>query len=133
MEDMEPDEIPSEYIGWWKITETSQWSNKSLDAIGPAPFSISEGSNRLRMHYLLAHVTFAPAKAGLSFTWQGAWEFDPLSGSGRVTLDKDGRLKGQIKINQGDQSTFIAERSDAPKELSPDPPRYQDKWQRRRW
>ncbi len=30
----------------------------------------------------------------MSFTWEGAWEYDRMSGSGRVTLRKDGRLKG---------------------------------------
>ena len=24
-------EMPSEYVGWWRITETSQWANEHLD------------------------------------------------------------------------------------------------------
>jgi hypothetical protein len=55
-----------------------------------------------------------------------------MSGSGRVTLRKDGRLKGIIRIKDGDSSAFIAERSIEPKEPVQDPPSYRDKW-RRRW
>ncbi len=51
---------------------------------------------------------------------------------GRPTLGKDGRLNGKIGIKDGDGSTFIAERTEEPVELIPEPPSYRDKW-RRRW
>ncbi|MGA3125029.1 MAG: hypothetical protein ABSF69_30180 [Polyangiaceae bacterium] len=66
------------------------------------------------MHCLLAYVNCRPTKAGVSFTWEGAWEFDQLSGTGSVTLGKDGRLKGRIKIKDGDASTFVGERATEP-------------------
>src|SRR5258708_27485385 len=93
------DSIPSEYHGWWRITETSQWSGKFLDSLGPALLSLTGRGDRLRMHCLLAYVNCKPTKSGVSFTWEGAWEYDQMSGSGRVTLGKDGRLKGSIRIN----------------------------------
>ena len=82
------------------------------------------------MHCLLAYVNCKPTKTGVSFTWEGAWEFDPMSGSGRVTLGKDGRLKGVLRIKGSDGSTFVAERSVEPKEPIPFPPSYRDKWKR---
>ena len=84
------------------------------------------------MFVLLAHLNCTPTKAGLTFTWNGVWEYDPVSGTGSVRLRKDGRLAGRIKIKDGDESTFVAERVDAPADHIPDPPRYRDKW-RRRW
>ena len=51
------------------------------------------------------------------FTWSGAWEFDAISGTGDARLDKDGRLVGKIKIVDGDSSTFVAERTEAPSVL----------------
>jgi len=84
------------------------------------------------MHALLAYVFCKPTKSGVSFTWEGAWEFDQVSGSGRVTLGKDGRLRGVIRIKDGDSSKFIAERSVEPDEPIPSPPSYRDKW-RRHW
>jgi hypothetical protein len=55
-----------------------------------------------------------------------------MSGTGRVSLRTDGRLKGGIRIKDGDSSEFIAERTEAPSEPIPDPPSYRDKW-RPRW
>jgi hypothetical protein len=83
------------------------------------------------MHCLLAYVNCKPTKAGGSFTWEGAWEFDQLSGTGSVTLGKDGRLKGRIKIKDGDASTFVAARATEPVKPIEEPPSYRDKWRRR--
>lgn len=124
--------IPSQYRGWWRIIETSQRANDQLDILGPALISLTGLGDRLRMLALLAYVNCRPIKSGVSFTWEGAWEFDPVSGSGRVSLGKDGRLRGVIRIKDGDSSTFVAERSNEPDEPIPAPPSYRDKW-RRRW
>lgn len=61
------------------------------------------------MHFLLATVKVKPLKSGATFTWEGAWEFDELHGTGRVKLRKGGTLDGQIQIAGGDNSTFSAE------------------------
>ena len=124
--------VPEELAGWWRITETSQWMDDDLDILGPALLSLSGDEDRLRMHCLLAHVHCKPTKTGVSFTWGGAWEYDQLSGTGSVKLGRDGRLKGKFRIKDGDSSTFIAERAEAPDEPIQEPPSYRDKW-RRRW
>jgi hypothetical protein len=124
--------IPQEYYGWWRIIETSQWDDDDSDIIGKAVISLTGFGDRLRIFVLLAHVNCKPTKTGVSFTWQGAWEYDPVSGSGSVRLQKDGRLSGKIRIKNGDESTFIAERTDDPGEPIPAPPSYRDKW-RRKW
>ncbi len=125
-------EIPREYRGWWRIVETSQWVNDDLDTCGTALLSLTGHADRLRMFVLLAYVHCKPTKAGVSFTWEGAWEFDQVSGTGSVKLDADGRLKGEFKIKNGDDSAFIAERTAEPEEPIPIPPSYRDKWRRRR-
>ena len=131
---MVSNELHADLYGWWRITEASQWVNDGLDDLGPALISITGHGDRLRMHCLLAHVSVRPTKAGASFTWEGAWEYDQMRGTGSVKVGKDGKLHGRIKIKDGDESTFVAERSTAPAELIPDPPSYRDKWgPRRRW
>jgi hypothetical protein len=129
---MTEEEMPEEYYGWWRIIETSQWVDDHIDMVGTALISLTGFDDRLRMFALLANVTCKPNKSSISFTWNGAWEFDQVSGSGNVKLQNDGRLKGKIKIKDGDDSTFIAVRADEPGEPIPDPPSYGDKW-RRRW
>jgi len=124
-------EIPAEYLGWWRIIETSQWDNDGIDSIGTALISLTGNDDRLRMFELLAYVNCKPSKTGVSFTWRGAWEFDQMSGTGTLRLRKDGRIAGKIRIKDGDDSTFIAERAEEPDESIPDPPSYRDKWRRR--
>jgi hypothetical protein len=51
-----------------------------------------------------------------------------VSGSGRVTLGRDDRLRGSIRIVGGDSSRFIAVRAAPPDEPIPLPPSYRDKW-----
>lgn len=128
---MSSDELHADLLGWWRITETSQWVNDSLDDLGPAMISITGHADRLRMHSLLAYIDVQLTKTGASFTWTGAWEYDQMSGTGSVKLGKDGRLRGRIKIKDGDDSTFLAERTKEPAEPIPDPPSYRDKWTRR--
>ena len=63
--------IPSEYRGWWRVVETSQWANDGLDMLGPALISLTGYADRLRMHALLAYVNCKLTKSGVSFTWEG--------------------------------------------------------------
>jgi hypothetical protein len=126
-------EIPSEYAGWWRITETEAWPSKYLTMLGTPLLSLTGYADRLRMHCLIAHVNVRPTKTGVSFTWSGAWEYDPMSGTGTVRLGKDGLLRGVIRFKDGDSSKFTAERTGAPEDPIPDPPSYRDKWRRRRW
>lgn len=125
-------DILPEYFGWWRIIETSQWADDDLDILGPALLSLTGDGDRLRMHCLLAYVLCKPTKTGVSFTWDGAWEYDQMSGSGRVRLGKDGRLEGFLQIKDSDSSEFVAVRAEEPDEPIQRPPSYRDKW-RRRW
>jgi hypothetical protein len=129
---MAHNEVPEDIYGWWWTTETSQWVNDGLDDLGPALISITGHGDRLRMHCLLAYVNVRPTRTGASFTWEGAWEYDQMNGTGSVRLSKDRKLHGRIKIKDGDRSTFIAERATEPAEPIDNPPSYGDK-RRRRW
>jgi len=128
---MRDGEIPAEIRGWWRIVETGTWVDDGLDDLGTALLSLIGHDDRLRMHCLLARVQAVGTKTGVSFSWMGAWEYDQMSGTGFVKLGRDGRLRGTIRIQHGDNSTFLAERAEAPARPIADPPSYRDKW--RRW
>lgn len=129
---MEQELIPPEYRGWWRIVEGSHWRSKDLNGREPALLSITGSGDRLRIFVLLAYVNCRPTKGGVSFTWNGSWEWDEMSGSGRVKLGSEGQLQGVIKLPSGDTCKFVAERSKEPAEPIPPPADYRDKW-RRRW
>jgi hypothetical protein len=63
-------DIPHEYYGWWRIIETSQWTDEDIDIIGTALISLTGYDDRLRMFVLLTHVSCKSTKTGVSFTWQ---------------------------------------------------------------
>ena len=128
---MPSDLIPPEYAGWWRITETGTWVKDGLDDLGPAVISFTGYDDRLRMHCPVAYVNTRFTRGGVSFTWTGSWEYDEMSGTGRARLGRDRRLTGMIKIKDGDDSTFIAERTEKPAAPIAEPPSYRDKW--RRW
>ncbi len=68
--------IRGECAGWWRIVETGTWRSLDIDVLGPALLSLTGRDDRLRMFVLLAYVKARPTKRGVSFTWEGAWEFD---------------------------------------------------------
>lgn len=96
-------------------------------------FSIDEHGGQWRMIALLADVTWRATKTGVSFTLTGSWEYDPTIATGTVKLGKDGRVTGTFNIRNGDRSTFVAERTEAPRTPIRPPPSPRDKWRRRRW
>lgn len=105
----------------------------ALNIIGTALLSISGRGDRLRMHCLLAYVNWKVNAASLSFTWNGSWEFDEMTGTGNVRLRRDARLDGKFAIKNGDKSTFIAERAEPPARPISHPPSWRNKWGSRRW
>jgi hypothetical protein len=122
--------IAAIYRGWWRIVDTTTWGKKRLDLLGPALISFTGEDDRLRMLALLAHPKCMSTDSGIAFMWQGAWEFDQMTGRGQAQLGNDGRLNGEIAIDGGDDSEFIAERTVAPAHEIQDPPSYRDKWRR---
>lgn len=109
--------IPPEYLDWWHLTESEMWDSEALDLVGPAVLSIgSPQGDRLRMIAIEAEVRCTFSRNAVSFTFEGYDEGDPISGKGRVKLRPDGRLSGQLQIHDGDESTFLAERTQAPHE-----------------
>lgn len=109
----------------------SRWGN-GLDLLGTALISITGHGDRLRMHCLLAYVTWKVNAASLSYSWTGSWEFDEMAGTGNVKLRRDERLDGKLAIKNGDKSTFIAERAAPPENPIAHPPSWRDKWGSRR-
>ena len=105
---MSAQRIPQPLHGWWRIVETEAWASEHLDLLGPAMISLTGEHDRLRLLAILAHVSCRPTKAGVSFAWSGPDEYDPVSGTGSARLGKDGRLRGTLRIRDGDPSTFSA-------------------------
>jgi len=69
--------------------------------------------------------------AAISVPWRMEWEYDQMSGIGSVKPARTASSTGRIKIKDGDESTFLAEKTPEPTEPIADPSSYRDKWKRR--
>ena len=58
---------------------------------------------------LTAAVEGASPASGGDLDWNGADEGDQVTGSGRAKLRDDGRLKGEIAYDNGQETTLVAE------------------------
>ena len=47
----------------------------------------------------------------MHFTWEGGDEGDHVSGDGDAELEDDGTISGEIRFNNGDETTFTARRA----------------------
>lgn len=119
--------VDASWAGWWRIVESEISDRSALKSLEPALLPLTGEDDRLRMGAIVAHVHPWPTKAGVSFTWEGS-EFGPISGSGTPSLGWDGKLRGKIRIKDGDAGTFVAERTEEPDEPIRVLPSYRDKW-----
>jgi hypothetical protein len=69
--------IPSEFQGWWRIIETSQWVDDGLDILGTALISLTGYADRLRMHALLAYVNCKPPSLACRSLGRGPGSLTP--------------------------------------------------------
>ncbi len=96
--------------GRWRIVETGAWPREHLDLCGPAfPHIGADGTGEMAFGALTAAVNIGFTAGGLDFDWNGSDEGDLVQRTGWAGLRNDGRLKGEIAYDNGDETTFIAE------------------------
>jgi hypothetical protein len=107
-----------EYVGTWRITEMDEWDNEYINmgtnahiqidknGYGSFQFALVSGSINGEMEEFGSEKRFA-------FTWEGNEEYDQVSGSGWLKLEKKAELTGRIKFHSGDSSLFKAQRKSA--------------------
>lgn len=107
-----------EYVGNWRITEMDEWDNEYINmetnayiqidkkGYGSFQFALVSGSINGEMEEFGGEKLF-------TFTWEGNEEYDQVSGSGWLKLEKKDELTGRIKFHSGDSSLFKARRKKA--------------------
>jgi len=104
------------FTGTWHICEMEVWDEDYFNIEVQAYIKI-DSSNRGDFQFGLVSaeidgkvVNYADEKR-FEFTWKGNDEGDPASGSGWVRIKGKDLLEGEIKIHNGDSSTFLATRT----------------------
>jgi hypothetical protein len=98
-------------LGRWRIVEMELWDVDFLDLVEPAYITFdAHGRGEFAFGAVRGDLDCRYTSRGVSFTWQGFDEMDPVSGGGEATLDETGLLTGEIRFHLGDESTFKARR-----------------------
>jgi hypothetical protein len=104
--------IKPEYIGRWRITETSEWDQEFIDLVVPGHLTVKgNGLGTLAFGAIEAEVDCRIEKMGeaerLAFSFAGWDEGDDISGRGWATVVGDA-MEGWFSFHLGDESTFKA-------------------------
>jgi hypothetical protein len=103
------------FIGLWHITEMEMWDEDYINMEVQAFIQIEENHlGHFQFGLVSGQIDGEIEKAGdeerFYFTWEGADEMDPASGSGWLRLIDQNRGEGKIKFHLGDSSLFWIKR-----------------------
>src|SRR5829696_1677640 len=99
----------SPLLGKWRIVEMELWDAAFLDLVEPAYIALdAEGGGEFVFGAVRGDLDCRYGRDGVSFTWQGFDEMDPVCGAGSAKLDETGTLTGELRFHLGDESTFKA-------------------------
>ena len=106
---------PPEILGSWRIVEMELWDRDYLDLEVPAHLTFDRdrlgsfqfGAVRGWIDY---RVSTDGGSLEVDFSWEGFNDADASCGRGSAKFDGD-RLEGRIFLHNGDDSAFVAERS----------------------
>jgi hypothetical protein len=107
------------FIGQWRIVSMSAWEDDYLDEEVEAFIEFEEkGNGSFQFGYIQGMLDHRMTKRGgepaVEFSWEGGDGADgtPLTGRGWGVL-KDEELHGEFYIHEGDDSEFVAKKSNS--------------------
>jgi hypothetical protein len=102
---------PKDFLGTWRIVETELWDKDALDLVMPAHITFTaEGHGNFQMIAVQGDLDCRFERNRVEFSWIGDDEGDPANGRGWAEIGKDGKLRGRVYLQQGDDSGFVAKR-----------------------
>jgi uncharacterized protein YndB with AHSA1/START domain len=104
------------FTGTWHIYEMETWDEDYFNMRVQAHIRIgSDNRGEFQFGLVSGEIDGKVVKHAdgerLEFTWEGNDECDPASGSGWIRIREKDVLEGEIKIHNGDSSTFLARRA----------------------
>ena len=109
---------PTEFAGYWRITEMEVWGPDYLDLVVPAFIEFEdEMMGQFQFGAVRGFIDCRYEQRGgfsaVEFSWEGQNDSDPGSGRGWGVL-RDGGIEGRLFIHTGDDSWFKASRAAKP-------------------
>jgi len=98
-------------LGKWRITSMELWDAEFIDPLGPGTIRFdADGGGKFAFDAVQGGIDGHPCGQSIHFTWEGNNEMDPACGDGDAQLEEDGTLTGEIRFQNGDESSFVAHR-----------------------
>jgi len=107
----------SPFSGRWRITSMDCWDQDDVDAEEEGYFEFTN-NGRGEFHFGYVHgqmdcrLTTRDSEPAVEWSWDGNDELDAAHGRGWAVL-KDAKLHGMVFFHGGDDSGFVAKRTEA--------------------
>lgn len=104
------------FAGIWNIHKMEMWDEDYFNMEVQAYIYVNEnGGGGFRFGLvscgLHGKVVDYAGQERFEFTFTGSDEFDPISGSGWITLKDKDKIEGEFRFHLGDSSTFLARKA----------------------
>jgi hypothetical protein len=108
---------PAAFLGAWRITTMELWARDAIELLGPGTIVFDdEAFGEFRFiavrGWMDCRFGQRDGKPLVEFSWQGKDEMDDALGRGWAVIQDDNTLAGRIYFHQGDDSAFVATRTD---------------------
>jgi hypothetical protein len=97
-------------IGKWRITSMESSDTAYLDLSGPAYIQIDDAGGEMAFGAVQIGLQCEYGKTSIWFRFHGSDEMDEVSGDGDAEIEEDDTLSGEIRFDNGDESSFTAKR-----------------------
>ncbi len=99
-------------LGKWRITGMDLWDAAHIDLLGHGFIRFdADGGGEMGFGALQATLDCHWGSRSMHFTWEGSDEGEHLSGDGDAEVEDDGTISGEIRFDNGDETTFTARRA----------------------
>jgi hypothetical protein len=93
-----------------RTVEMELWDKDFLDMMEPAYIAFDgNAGGAFAFGCVTGGLHCRKVTFGVEFTWEGNDEMDEASGDGGAEVQKDGSLNVEIRLHNGDDSTFKAQ------------------------
>jgi hypothetical protein len=97
-------------LGKWRITRMEMWGTNYVDMLGPAYIQIDDAGSEMTFAAVQIGLRYEYGETSIWFRFNGSDEMDEVSGDGDAELAENGTLNGEIRFDNGDESSFTAKR-----------------------
>jgi hypothetical protein len=97
-------------LGKWRITSMQTWDTAYVDMLSPAYIQIDDAGGEMAFGAVQIGLQCEYSKTTIWFRFHGSDEVDGVTGDGDAELEENGTLSGEIRFDNGDESSFTAKR-----------------------